>query len=148
MKLASYLFLSATVCSLLACSEPKNSTPQLVGQPLNMPATQQPANSLPAGNAPTTAPTPASAANPPHGQPNHRCDIPVGAPLSTPAQPNLSVPVRSTPTAVQPVTTPQPATISTTPASQNTTTIPAGTNPPHGQPGHDCSVPVGAPLTK
>lgn len=34
----------------------------------------------------TTATTPAL--NPPHGQPNHRCDIPVGAPLnSSPGNP-------------------------------------------------------------
>ncbi|WP_224490242.1 hypothetical protein [Robertkochia flava] len=62
--------------------------------------------------------------NPPHGQPGHRCDIPVGS--------SLDAPVRST-----------------TPAASglmNTNTSTATLNPPHGQPGHRCDLAVGAPL--
>jgi hypothetical protein len=67
------------------------------------------------------------ALNPEHGQPGHRCEIAVGAPLNsapTTAAPKVSLP------------TPQPI----VPGSSVTL------NPPHGQPGHDCAVPVGQPL--
>ncbi len=70
----------------------------------------------------TTATTPAL--NPPHGQPYHRCDIPVGAPLNS----SLGK---------------QPA--ATTSETTTTETAP-GMNPPHGQPNHRCDIPVGAPL--
>lgn len=47
------------------------------------PVVQQPANSTPTAVAPGM--------NPQHGQPGHRCDIPVGSPLSTkPAAPVIS----------------------------------------------------------
>ena len=76
--------------------------------------------------------------NPPHGQPGHRCDLAVGAPLN------------STPAKTQPATnsTPQNITIkpSTTQTTTNTTTTAPGMNPPHGQPGHRCDNRVGAPL--
>lgn len=65
--------------------------------------------------------------NPPHGQPNHRCDIAVGAPLnSKPATNNTSPTIVSTPAPVQKVA--------------------PGMNPPHGQAGHRCDIAVGAPL--
>ncbi|QSW90991.1 hypothetical protein J0383_09340 [Flavobacterium endoglycinae] len=79
--------------------------------------------------------------NPAHGQPGHRCDIPVGAPLNTPAQGQT--------------TATQGQTVQVNPNQQNivtTTTTTAqvktakGMNPPHGQPGHRCDIPVGAPL--
>ncbi|MGU3374305.1 hypothetical protein [Chryseobacterium sp. M5A1_1a] len=76
--------------------------------------------------------------NPPHGQPGHRCDIPVGQPLS-------SKPASSTPQPVQQniiQTTPTPA-----PAAQN---LAMGDkpklNPAHGEPWHSCSLKVGDPL--
>lgn len=90
--------------------------------------------------------------NPAHGQPGHRCDIAVGAPLNSPvkAQPKPagggatitnSIPVTTS------VTTPNqstPAILTTdTPAA-----TPAGMNPPHGQPGHVCGTPVGSALPK
>lgn len=95
--------------------------------------------------------------NPPHGEPGHRCDIAVGAPLNSPAA-NKKVDAAQTAT-VKPVnsaakaptgrvgptienlkklTTPQP--ISYTPAGSSQI------NPPHGQPGHRCDIAVGAPL--
>jgi len=71
---------------------------------------------------------PQAGLNPAHGQPGHRCDIPVGAPLNSP------------PAAAS---KPQQPVISTgTPPAASTGMV----NPAHGQPGHDCSVPVGAPL--
>jgi len=70
--------------------------------------------------------TVAPGVNPQHGQPGHRCDIPVGAPLSTPIQNNQS----------------QPAT-----ANAAIYTVAPGMNPHHGQPGHRCDIAVGAPLS-
>lgn len=81
----------------------------------------------------TTAP----GMNPPHGEPGHRCDISVGAPLNSP--PGKTNPAPAT------VTTQQaPATINTQQVQQ-TVTAP-GMNPPHGQPNHRCDIAVGAPL--
>jgi hypothetical protein len=83
-------------------------------------------------------PVSTAALNPAHGQPGHRCDIAVGAPLdSKPAQ---------TTAQPQPVTT----TINPVVSTPTTTTTPVaaanGLNPAHGQPGHRCDIPVGSPL--
>ncbi len=83
---------------------------------------------------PTATPPSGKGLNPPHGQAGHRCDIAVGAPLSSPVQ---STAVQQPGTTVKPVT---PA-----PVAQSQST-PAGMNPPHGQPGHRCDISVGAPL--
>lgn len=90
--------------------------------------------------------------NPPHGQPGHRCDIPVGAPLSSP--PGKAQPAAGTAITQQV----NPATITTTPSAQpsatpaildpNAPVTAPGMNPPHGQPGHQCGIAVGAPLPK
>lgn len=79
--------------------------------------------------------------NPAHGQPNHRCDIAVGAPLNSPV-----VPAKSTP-AVPQQNTAVPATIAA-PNPAATTPTPEGMNPPHGQEKHRCDIAVGAPLPK
>jgi len=79
--------------------------------------------------------------NPAHGQPGHRCDIAVGAPLN------------SAPTQGQ-TTTQQPQTVQVNSGQQNVVTtttvaptkVAKGMNPAHGQPGHRCDIPVGAPL--
>lgn len=88
----------------------------------------------------TSAPA-AAGMNPAHGEPGHRCDIAVGAPLNSPPSSTPAAPVTSTPTAT--FNPPPAAPVTTTP----TATAP-GMNPPHGQPGHDCAVAVGAPLNK
>ena len=75
--------------------------------------------------------------NPAHGQPGHRCDIAVGAPLN-------SAPTTATKPQVQtaaPTMTPPTAVPAAATADPN-----AKLNPAHGQPGHDCAIPVGAPL--
>lgn len=74
--------------------------------------------------------------NPEHGEPGHVCEIPVGAPLDGSLSlekmlngnkgGNPSVPSDKSPVEVNQ----RPE-----------------TNPPHGQPFHDCNIPVGAPLT-
>jgi len=84
------------------------------------------------------------ALNPAHGQPYHRCEIAVGAPIdSAPTQ-------NATPQPVAPsILNPNPApAVSTTPAvpAQAFGPKPA-TNPVHGEPHHRCDLAVGAPLS-
>lgn len=63
--------------------------------------------------------------NPAHGQPGHRCDLAVGAPLT-------NANGTQAPAAI-------PQNIQGAPASLKI-------NPPHGQLGHRCDLQVGAPL--
>lgn len=95
--------------------------------------------------------------NPAHGQPGHRCDVAVGAPLN-------SAPAKTTTASTQSATITSagstPGTVTKNGATITTTNnnLPAtiaapvetapGMNPPHGQEGHVCSVAVGAPLPK
>lgn len=78
-----------------------------------------------------------AALNPAHGQEGHRCDIPVGAPLDQAASGNTTQQQQQT----------SPANVSPVRMNSSSTATPTK-NPPHGQPGHDCSVPVGADLTQ
>ncbi len=95
--------------------------------------------------------------NPEHGQPGHRCDIPVGAPLDgTPAQaapavqPNIVAQPGTNTTAntsTSPTNTNGPRlNVNPAPASTTPGTGTAKLNPEHGQPGHRCDIQVGAPL--
>ncbi|WP_348824350.1 hypothetical protein [Flavobacterium aestuarii] len=86
-------------------------------------------------NNATGTPSAAAGVNPAHGQPNHRCDIPVGAPLNSPVNGTAA------PQTNQVQTQPQVQTI-----TQSVVKTPKGMNPPHGQPNHRCDIPVGAPL--
>ncbi|MEW5676664.1 hypothetical protein ABGT15_10150 [Flavobacterium enshiense] len=98
--------------------------------------------------------------NPPHGQPGHRCDIAVGAPLnSKPTNAPSTQATRYTipkptdqgqatttnnnavPAILQPNTPPTPAKPQTTLAGMQ-----GKPNPAHGQEGHRCDVKVGDPL--
>jgi hypothetical protein len=74
--------------------------------------------------------------NPAHGQPGHRCDIAVGAPLNSLSTKKMSN---------QPLKTrgAAPAVLQSNSASIVT---PPGMNPPHGQAGHRCDIAVGTPL--
>ena len=80
--------------------------------------------------------------NPPHGQPFHRCDIPVGSPLNdSPAKPAPIINRTGTAPTLENA------------ARLNNTTAPIVSNanapklnPPHGQPFHRCEIPVGSPL--
>jgi hypothetical protein len=119
----------------LAVGAPLNSAPAAApaAQPQAQPITVK-------QNAPTIIPSEIKAApaaagmNPAHGQPGHRCDIAVGAPLNS--KPAAAKPAAATP-AIQPAIAQQPAPV--------TPTAP-GMNPAHGQPGHRCEIAVGAPL--
>jgi len=88
--------------------------------------------------------------NPPHGEPGHRCDIPVGAPLnSEPTQPAMNASPASS--GGQGFLGGDAQATSSQPAggqSQFTTApgMQGKPNPAHGQPGHRCDIQVGDPL--
>jgi hypothetical protein len=93
----------------------------------------------------TQAAKTAAGMNPAHGEPGHRCDIAVGAPLSSaPATPAVSktITMPQTGASAAPATQVTPAAAKPAAATPGTGKV----NPAHGQPGHDCAVPVGAPL--
>lgn len=110
--------------------------------------TQQPVQQQAVQQSTTTQMQTTAGLNPPHGQPGHRCEIPVGAPLdSKPAQ-------KTQPQTTQVVTTkPAEQPVMKINSNSGSTTItgtstPPGMNPPHGQEGHRCDIAVGAPLPK
>lgn len=102
MKSLSALFLAIALFAFVGCSEADKTNTgdaQTEATQTTAPAAQNPTvgpatdNSMPAAAPNTNTQTqPAAvggdvALNPAHGQPNHRCDIAVGAPLnSAPAQ--------------------------------------------------------------
>ncbi len=92
------------------------------------------------------------ALNPAHGEPYHRCDIQVGAPLDSPA------PVQAAAPQVVPQQAPVSNNFNTNPISPSAAPAPSvsstsslgpkpALNPPHGEPHHRCDLQVGAPLT-
>ncbi|HUR65294.1 MAG TPA: hypothetical protein VMZ03_03005 [Chitinophagaceae bacterium] len=120
-----------------------------------------PATAIPVSNNTNTVTTPGNTIqspvitkgaqlNPAHGQPGHRCDIAVGAPLdskpaATTSAPNVTIDPFST---TQPKNAPG-VTVTSTPQTTPVTTTKtstAGLNPAHGQPGHRCDLAVGAAL--
>ena len=131
--------VSAMACKTSSEIPARNGPGSNSGTTQSAPASSQSSTASPAPvanpfeAAPLSAPQSVTAPgmNPPHGQPNHRCDIAVGAPLDSPPgtrptppiSSQLNVPARTTP----PPTAP-------------------GMNPPHGQPNHRCDIAVGAPL--
>lgn len=114
--------------------------------PSNTPVTTVPPSQPQSATTPPVKTLPGM--NPPHGQAGHRCDIAVGAPLSSPPSKGVTTPAQPTtitPTQTTSTTAPAPAILN--PNTATTVTAP-GMNPPHGQQGHLCSVAVGAPLPK
>lgn len=133
----------------IAVGAPLNSKPTTTTTPAvtTSPVVNNPISITPSP-APATAPaatsTVAPGMNPAHGQPGHRCDIAVGAPLS-------SKPAANTPTVTQPISIQPPSSPATTPVVTTSAPVTApatgpGLNPAHGQPGHRCDIAVGAPL--
>ncbi|MEN2398146.1 hypothetical protein GKZ90_0000020 [Flavobacterium sp. MC2016-06] len=147
------LISSLVITSLLFISckqelEPQASTPTSELIKLGLvkdTATVKPvATQTPVSTAnPNTVLSDTKGLNPAHGQPGHRCDIAVGAPLNSPIAQQQ-----------QQQTAQQAQTVQVNPTQQRvvTTTVAApvkvgkGMNPSHGQPGHRCDIPVGAPL--
>jgi len=135
-----YLFPAATVLSfifLVSCDSKPDNREQLAA-PSVSPLTTAPV--LPVNNDSAAAFKAGVALNPQHGQPGHRCDIAVGAPLNAPA------------TSIQPTVSATTAPVTTTPNIDTKKVLPevnsTGTalNPKHGEPGHRCDIAVGAPL--
>lgn len=124
-----------------ATAEGATMAPQTLTAPQTTQTTQTTQSATPAKNVVV-----GKGMNPPHGQPNHRCDIAVGAPLSGAATKPATQPMTiQTPNSMTKTNTPQAVPSLVAPAE--TVTAP-GMNPPHGEPGHSCSVAVGAPLPK
>ncbi|WP_340110967.1 hypothetical protein [Maribellus mangrovi] len=100
--------------------------------------------------------------NPPHGEPGHRCDIAVGAPLDS-SKPNTTDQTTKKSSETPVTSTRNNATLPSTgrvgPTIENLKKINTSQptnyasdkalvkNPPHGQPGHRCDIPVGDPLS-
>lgn len=160
--------------TLISCNQTKQESGQTQQLPVEQPSQEEPA---PVSTEPTQ-PVAAEAAeqpstpqtqsevmlNPPHGEPYHRCDIPVGAPLNTApanttrqttnnqaqvAAPQSSVSAPST--ANNPIA-PTVENDNRMKSSQAQNQLPANDgskprlNPPHGQPHHRCDIAVGSPL--
>lgn len=118
-------------------------------------ANQAPKSSLLDQAGIQTVQTPSAAAvtapgmNPPHGQPGHRCDIPVGQPLNSkpaqPAQTASAAPNQAQTIQIDPNSL-QPGKFSVENGKAKSSKTAKGMNPPHGEPGHRCDIPVGQPL--
>ncbi|WP_316819760.1 hypothetical protein [Pedobacter gandavensis] len=124
------LYISCFVLALAACnSEPKQSQNVITPTPGGLPS-----------STPVMANGERPANNPAHGQPFHDCALPVGAPLN--AQNPAAGP--ATNATASPAVQQNPAgTTPNPPANQKEAKL----NPAHGLPGHDCAIPVGAPLS-
>jgi len=123
-------------------TEAANQQQNQSGMPTQTPQNPNVVNQNAAVSTPVAV---AKGMNPAHGQPNHRCDIAVGAPLNSPV-----VPAKSNPVTTQTVQQQNNAasTTTVTPNPAVTTPTPEGMNPPHGQEKHRCDIAVGAPLPK
>lgn len=158
-------FLSLLLVSsllLISCKkevEPQNSTTptnivpftevgkQMRNEAITTSQAEQNSNVVNQNQATATSVPVAKGMNPAHGQPLHRCDIPVGAPLNSPVSTAKNTP----PT--QQITSQQNQVVGTDPTNTVTTPVvttptPEGMNPPHGQTNHRCDIAVGAPLPK
>jgi hypothetical protein len=124
-----------------------NSEPQLI-----MEETFPGSDNGAAQNNSVSGNTSSAKLNPPHGEPGHRCEIPVGAPLdsepTTPATTTINNTPTITPSFSAPTSTPVATPTFSNEGQQGKSSTPPGINPPHGEPGHDCAIPVGQPLKK
>ena len=130
---AAFVFFSFFV----SCDSGSDNKEQLLAPSVSPVATDQ---TLPASNDSGAAFKSGVALNPQHGQPGHRCDLAVGAPLNAPAtniQPNVATP---------PPTSSATSNTDVQKVLPQANTSTAGLNPKHGEPGHRCDIAVGAPL--
>lgn len=158
MKSAITFISIFTLFAIVSCSPAKNDSAQTSQIPV-LPQSQTQSSpeitETPATEATPDENTTQVAMNPPHGQPGHRCDIPVGAPLNsaprnTTPQITTSQPSNSTPNLTNNPMAPTIENAQRLNSSQSrstaTTQNSGRINPPHGQPGHRCDIPVGSPL--
>jgi hypothetical protein len=169
LKSVLFLFTISTFTFMVACSpanQKSEKSQQIPALPQNQeqvpaeePVTVEPADNE---NAEQTSPEQKNAEvmlNPPHGEPYHRCDIPVGAPLDSEPANRTRQTINSAETSTTPASSlannPTAPTIENArrmngAQTRNTTPPPTGSkpelNPPHGQPWHRCDIAVGSPL--
>ncbi|TDX84563.1 hypothetical protein [Epilithonimonas xixisoli] len=101
-------------------------------------ATENAVTPAPLNASPIASTSGKPALNPEHGQPYHRCEIAVGAPIDSAPTQNAA-PQQAAPSILSPNVAPAPQ-------SQSLGPKPA-LNPAHGEPHHRCELAVGAPLT-
>jgi len=158
------IFLGMMTAGIFVISCKKDEKPTYikdeagVQQPATATNTTPQPSLLNQGGIPSAAPNSqtvtAPGINPAHGQPGHRCDIPVGQPLNSkpaaqsaqpisPASQNITVngnnSIQIDPNSVS------PGKIMMDKDGKQVKTAP-GMNPPHGEPGHRCDIQVGQPL--
>ena len=132
---------SAFLClTLLVSCDSKPENKEQIAAPSVSPATTN--QVVPGGNDSLAVSNQGVALNPQHGEPGHRCDIAVGAPLNAPAAGTIQPGVPTT----APSATVAAATPDTKKVTPNSTPATAALNPKHGEPGHRCDIAVGAPL--
>jgi hypothetical protein len=124
----------------VSCDSESDNKEQLAA-PSVSPLTTNPA--LPANNDSAAAFKVGVTLNPQHGEPGHRCDIAVGAPLNAPAT-NIQPSVSATPPPASSATT--NTNIEALKVLPQASTSGTALNPKHGEPGHRCDIAVGAPL--
>ncbi len=135
LRKISLLSLAAVLTVFVSCNdEKKESTTEDTNETMSEKTVETPQSTTEASNGDV-------ALNPAHGQPGHRCDIPVGQPLDGSGQ--------QTQTNMQTQQSPVIKNSGSVPVNSNNntnTTADGAVNPAHGQPGHRCDIPVGAPL--
>lgn len=137
-----------TFALLVSCEKSAQSTAKDNTAPKT--ATEAPAT--PATNNANTASTSTAgkpALNPAHGEPHHRCDIAVGAPIDSEPVAQNAAPQMTQQAAPATSFNTNPIAPSNAPVSSPVTATgpkPA-LNPAHGEPHHRCDLQVGAPLT-
>ena len=128
------MFIFFTSLFFISCQDAKETSKEatdVVPEATLEQKMQQLESVAPTSNSNSNSSTSMTGANPPHGQPGHRCDIAVGAPLDG------SSPVKASATPSNPVQIQSNSVMETTGE---------GLNPAHGQPGHRCDIKVGDPL--
>ncbi|MEX2350233.1 MAG: hypothetical protein WD554_05085 [Flavobacteriaceae bacterium] len=135
LRKISLLSLVAVFAVFVSCNdEKKENTSEDTSETVNEKNVETPESTTEASNGDV-------ALNPQHGEPGHRCDIPVGQPLDGSGQ--------QTQTNTQTQQSPVIKNNGSVPVNSNDNTqadSDAEVNPAHGQPGHRCDIPVGAPL--
>lgn len=135
LRKISLLSLVAVFAVFVSCNdEKKENTSEDTSETITEKNVDTPESTTEASNGDV-------ALNPQHGQPGHRCDIPVGQPLDGSGQ--------QTQTNTQTQQSPVIKNSGSVPVNSNNntnTTTDGAVNPAHGQPGHRCDIPVGAPL--
>lgn len=135
----------------IAVGAPLNSAPTQQGQAATQTAQPVQVSQGQQQVVTTTTAAPAKVAkgmNPAHGQPGHRCDIPVGSPLNSPVAKPATNTAQSGTTSQNFTVTPPPANNAVPALLSTEEAVADGMNPAHGKPGHRCDIAVGAPLPK